>query len=143
MTSASKGRVARRATKLAAQAQAYTPGEAPKAIITITEIPGTGGGFTLGLGLHGARMEEIDPGKQHPVSIVDIIALAAVTTIRQQPKDFQDCVSLVNSTLQNVKSRIEDGESPEVAVADADAALDGAISDVEPVAEEVVAANAG
>jgi hypothetical protein len=136
MTSASNARKQRRA---AAKAPAPDLSEAPKAIITITEVPGTGG-FTIGLGLHGARMDELHPGEKHPISIVDVIALAVTHTIRSQPKDFQDSVALVNDTLRNVNTRLEAGEPIEEAMAGADEALEGAIADIEDFAPE--AANA-
>lgn len=138
MTSASKERVQRRARKLAEKATSFKAGDAPKAIITLTEIPGTGG-FQIGLGLHGARMEEIDPGGSHPVSIVDVIALAVTSIIRQQPKDFQDAVNLVNSTLRGVQEQIEGGADVSEAMAGADELLGGAIADVEAPEEDEAA----
>lgn len=137
MTSASNARKQRRA---AAKAPAPDLSEAPKAIITITEVPGTKGGFTIGLGLHGARMDELHPGEKHPISIVDVIALAVTHTIRSQPKDFQDSVALVNETLRNVNNRLDAGDAIEDAMAGADEALEGALSDVDAFAPE--AANA-
>jgi hypothetical protein len=97
--------------------------KAPKAIITITEAPGTAG-FTIGLVLHGARMEELHPGEEQPVSIVDVIALAIAHTIRTQPRDFQDSVALVNETLCNIHNRLNAGEALDDAMAGADATLD-------------------
>lgn len=96
--------------------------KAPKAIITITEVAGTAG-FTIGLVLHGARMEELHPGENQPVSIVDVIALAVTHTIRTQPKDFQDSVALVNDTLRNIHNRLDAGEALEDAMAGADVTL--------------------
>jgi hypothetical protein len=136
MTNASKGRIERRvAAKAQAKAATWKEGDPIKSVITLTEIPGTGG-FTIGLGLHGARMEEINPGANHPVSIVDVIALAVTAIIRKQPKDFIDEVSLVNETLRNVQQRIEAGDSAEDAIAGADEALGGAINDLETASAE-------
>jgi hypothetical protein len=132
MTASSSARTQRRAQKLAAKATAYKPGDPAKSIITITEVPGSAGGFTIGLGLHGARMEEINPGSTQPVSVVDVIALAVTHIIRSQPQDFQDSVALVNATLRNVNTKLADGASVEEALGGADAALAGAISDIDP-----------
>jgi hypothetical protein len=139
MTSASSARVARRAAeKLIAQKTAYKPGDAPKSIITLTES--ANGGFTIGLGLHGARMEELYPGKAHPLSVVDVIAIAVATVIRQQPQEFQDTVSLVNNTLRDINNDITGGKSIEEALAAADPSVTGAMGDIGPFDE---AANVG
>lgn len=138
MTSSSKARVQKRAQKLAAKATAYQPGDPAKAIVTFTEIPGTNGGFTIGLGLHGARMEEINPGSTQPVSVVDVIALAVTHIIRSKSPAFQESVDLVNSTLRNVNTNLAEGMSAEEALSGADTVLAGALGDIEPP----VAANA-
>lgn len=131
MTSSSKARVARRsAEKAIANKLAYKPGDPAKSVITLTEVPGTGG-FTIGLGLHGARMEELFPGVQQPVSLVDVLALAITTVVRQQPQDFQDAVALVDKTLREVNAKIAEGVDPIEAMAAADVALSGAVNDVE------------
>lgn len=141
MTSASTGRVQRRARKLAEKATAFKPGDAAKAIITLTEVPGTGG-FTIGMGLHGARMEELFPGESFPISIVDVVALAINHILRTNPKDFQESVNLVNSTLRNVQQQIEGGATVDEAMDGVTEALGDAIADVEAPAEpELVAAN--
>ena len=136
MTSASKSRVQRRAAeKVLASKLSYKPGDAAKSVITLTEIPGTGG-FTVGLGLHGARMEELYPNTTHPVSIVDVMALAVSAIIRQRPQALQDAVGLVAQTLGNVHKQLAEGASVEDAIASADKALDGAIGDVDGVAND-------
>ncbi|UTC29037.1 hypothetical protein MARCHEWKA_05280 [Brevundimonas phage vB_BpoS-Marchewka] len=123
MTTASKSRLQRRQAKKSAMT------EAPKSIITLTEAPG--GGFTVGLGLHGAKMNELYPDKSFPVSIVDVIALAVSNIIQTQPEDFRSAVNLVNETLRDVTRQLEAG-ADEDAVADAaDEALAGAVSTVE------------
>lgn len=129
MTSASKSRIQRKAAAKAASI--LVPGSAPKAIITLTEVPGTNAGFTIGLGLHGARMEELHPGEQHPVSIVDVIALALTTIIRTQPQDFKDALDQVNNTLLGVQSALEGGADLREAMSAADDALGGAIGDID------------
>jgi len=138
MSSASNSRIGRRlAAKSAPKVRPYVEGEAPKAIITLTEVPGENGanpGFTIGLGLHGARMQELFPDRAHTVSIVDVIALAVTQIIRSQPQDFKDSVSLVNDTLRNVHQALEGGADVETAMAEADATLDGALSDQDPAA---------
>ena len=137
MTSASKSRVQRRAAAQAATAAtAYKPGDPAKAIITLTEVPGTGSGFTIGLGLHGARMEELFPGQPHPVSIVDVLALALSNMLRSQPPAFKDAVNLVNETLRNIQQKVDSGGDILEAMAEADTALEGAMADVEPAAAE-------
>ena len=123
MTSSSKSRLQRRQAKKTAMS------EAPKSIITLTEAPN--GGFTVGLGLHGAKLNELYPGKSFPVSIVDVIALAISNIIQTQPEDFRSAVALVNDTLRSVNQQLEAG-ADEDAVADAaDEALSGAVSTVE------------
>jgi hypothetical protein len=130
MTSASSSRIARRATaKAQAKAATWKEGDPIRSVITLTEV--AGGGFTIGLGLHGARMEEINPGGDHTVSVVDVIALAVTAMIRKQPPAFSEEVSLVNDTLRNVQARIAGGESAEDAIAGADELLGGAIGDLE------------
>lgn len=123
MTTASKTRLQRRKEKKTAMSQA------PKSIITLTEAPG--GGFTVGLGLHGAKMNELYPGKSFPVSIVDVIALAVSNIIQMQPADFVSAVNLVNETLRDVSQQLEAGEAEDAIAAAADAALAGAVSTVE------------
>lgn len=123
MTTASKSRLQRR------QAQKTAMTEAPKSIITLTEAPG--GGFTVGLGLHGAKMNELYPGKSFPVSIVDVIALAVSNIIQNQPADFVSAVNLVNETLRDVSRQLEAGEAEDAIAAAADEALGGAVSTVE------------
>lgn len=141
MTTASNSRVQRRAQKLAAKATAWKPGDPAKSIITLTEAPG--GGFTIGMGLHGARMEEMFPGESFPISVVDVLALAINHTLRTQPVSFQESVSLVNATLRNVQQKIDGGESIEDAMAGVDDALSEVVGDVEAAADEpeLVAAN--
>lgn len=118
----------RRKRRLDKKTAGIVKAEAPKSIITLTEAPG--GGFTLALGLHGARMDELFPDESHPLSIVDVIALAVANIIRLQPQDFQNAVKLVNDTLLSVNQQIEDGADVDEAIAGADAALEGAVSDV-------------
>jgi hypothetical protein len=103
----------------------------PKAIITLTEAPGNPNAYTIGLGLHGAHMEALHPGEDHPVSIVDVIALAAANVINTQPQDFQDAVALVASTLRRVNDQIAGGADEDEALAEADETLGGAISSVD------------
>lgn len=113
----------------AARATVTPHTEAPKAIITLTETQA--GGFTIGLGLHGARMEELNPGSSHTVSIVDVIALAIANVVKTQPQDFQNAVALVNDTLRSLNERIESGDDTDDAFDDASEALDGAFEAVE------------
>lgn len=123
MTTSSKARLQRRQAKKTAMT------EAPKSIITLTEAPG--GGFTVGLGLHGAKMNELYPDKSFPISIVDVIALAVSNIIQTQPEDFRSAVNLVNETLRNVTQQLEAGEAEEGVAQDADAALGGALAHVD------------
>ncbi|USN14199.1 hypothetical protein PAPPERLAPAPP_05290 [Brevundimonas phage vB_BpoS-Papperlapapp] len=123
MTTSSKSRLQRRQAKKSAMT------EAPKAIITLTEAPG--GGFTVGLGLHGAKMNELYPDKSFPVSIVDVIALAVSNIIQTQPEDFRSAVNLVNETLRSVTQQLEAGEAEDAIADAADEALAGAVSTVE------------
>lgn len=142
MTSSSKARLERRAAAKAeakvAKMAAYKPGDPAKSIITLTEIPGSPGGFTIGLGLHGARMEELFPGGNHPVSVVDIMALAATQMIRTQPEAFQEAVTKVTDTLRSVHQRLEAGEEASGVMAAADAALGGSVNaaDVEGTGDD-------
>lgn len=123
MTTSSKSRLARRQVKKAAVS------EAPKSIITLTEAPD--GGFTVGLGLHGAKMNELYPNRSFPISIVDVIALAVSNILQTQPDDFRSAVNLVNETLRNVTQQLEAG-ADEAAVSDAaDDALGGALTNVD------------
>lgn len=141
MTSASNDRVQRRARKLANKATAWKPGDPAKSLLTLTEAPG--GGFTIAMGLHGARMEEMFPGESFPISVVDVLALALNHTLRTQPLAFQESIALVNATLRNVQQKIDGGESIEDAMAGVDEALSEVVGDVEPATDdpELVAAN--
>ena len=123
MTTASKSRLQRRQAKKTAMT------EAPKSIITLTEAPG--GGFTVGLGLHGAKMNELYPGKSFPISIVDVIALAVSNIIQTQPEDFRNAVNLVNETLRSVSAQIEAGEADQAIAEAVDEALAGAAANDE------------
>lgn len=130
MTSASKSRVARRAAEKALAGKlAFKPGDAPKSVITLTETPE--GGFTIGLGLHGARMEELQPGVAHNASIVDIMALTISTLIRQKSKVVEETFNLVAQTVHGVNKKLAEGASVEDALGDANEKLDGAVADVE------------
>lgn len=106
-----------------------TTTEAPKSIITLTET--SSGGFTIGLGLHGARMEELNPGSAHAVSIVDVIALAIANVVKTQPQDFQNAVALVNDTLRSLNEQIDAGDDADEAFDAASDKLDGALDVVE------------
>lgn len=132
MTSASKARIARRsAEKAIANKLAFKPGDPAKSVITLTEVPGTPGGFTIGLGLHGARMEELFPNTTHPLSVVDVLAMAVATVIRKQPKDFQDIVALVSQTLRDANEQIAAGGDVDTLMSAVDDTLGGTIGDVE------------
>lgn len=113
----------------AARATVTPHTEAPKSIITLTETQS--GGFTIGLGLHGARMEELNPGTSHPVSIVDVIALAISHVVKSQPEDFKQAVALVNDTLQSLNAQIDAGADVDEAFDAASDQLDGAFDTVE------------
>lgn len=140
MTSASKGRLQRRAQAKAA-VKAYDPSEPAKSIITLTEVPGTGG-FTIGLGLHGARMEELFPGVAQPVSVVDVMALALTSMIRKKSTDLEAEVNLTNTMLRNVTERLAAGEGEEAVRELANEALGGALDDIENPSE-IEGADAG
>lgn len=134
MTSASKGRVQRRiAGKSARKIVKDDPSaNLPKSIITLTEMPGVPGGFTIGLGLHGARLEELRPGESHPISIVDIIALAVAQVIRAKPPALDEAVAAVAKSIQQVNQQLDDGVPAAEAMQAANTALGGVLSDIEP-----------
>lgn len=101
MTTSSKSRLQRR------QDRKVAANEAPKSIIALTET--ADGGFTISLGLHGAKMNELYPDKSFPVSIVDVIALAVANIIRTKPADFQAAIEKVGETLRQVNADITEG----------------------------------
>lgn len=110
--------------------QPVAGGEMPiKSKVTFTEIPGSGGGFSIGMSLHGARMEELNPDAEPaPISIVDVIALAVTHIVRTQPEAFAQSVALVKQTLTHIGKQIEAGVPGQEVYAQADESLDGAIS---------------
>jgi len=110
--------------KVEKKAEAFVEGEAPKSVITLTEMPGGTGGFSIAVGLHGARMEELFPGVAHPVSIVDVMALALTHLIRTESPDLKAAVAKVNATLSRVSEAINDGRPAEEAAVEAIADLD-------------------
>lgn len=117
MTSASKARIQRRAEKALSDKMSYKPGDAPKSILTLTEIPNTGGGFTIGLGLHGARMNELYPGKPQPVTVVDILALTLADLIRNPTPEFEAAFEKTKQKVLGIEAAINSGVAPEDAVA--------------------------
>ncbi|USN15456.1 hypothetical protein KIKIMORA_03140 [Brevundimonas phage vB_BpoS-Kikimora] len=124
MTTASKSRIERRK----AARSAVTLPDRPTSIISFTE--GENGGFTVNMGLHGARMEALDPGKSHPLSIVDVVALALNTLVRGEHPALIEAMSLVSETLRNVNAQIDAGEDVDAAVAAGNEALAGAFADI-------------
>lgn len=105
-------------------------GEAPiRSVVTFTEVPGSNGGFTVAIGLHGAHQQELNPDLEtQRVSIVDVLALAVSHIVRTQPEAFRQSVALVNSTIHDVNDRLTAGEDEATVIGEADAALDGAIA---------------
>lgn len=118
-----------KAKKAAKAAPAAGGGNQPvRALISLTEVPGTGGGFTLGLGLHGAHMSAIDPtqeDKSTEVSSVDIAALALSYIVRTNPPAFVDAINLVRETLANSAKQIAAGRDAAEAMHEANTILSG------------------
>ncbi len=81
----------------------------PRAIITLTATDDTGG-YTIGLGLHGALQSHLNPEQdKFDLQVVDLVALALTSLVRDQSPDFI-------AALEKVK----------IEVLGADAALDAA-----------------
>lgn len=99
-----------------------------RSVVTFTEVPGSQGGFGIGLGLHGAHQQALHPELEtQRVSIVDILALAVAHTVRTQPKAFQESIALVKATILDMNARLSAGEDEAAVIGSADQALDGAL----------------
>jgi hypothetical protein len=121
----------RKFSRAAAKAKKAAPatGLPVRSLITLTEVPNTGGGFTLGLGLHGAHLAALDPTNEQQsteVSSVDIAALALSYIVRTNPPAFQEAITLVQDTLKHAAKQIAEGMDADAAMARANTVLSGA-----------------
>ena len=92
--------------------------EAPvlaQALLTLTEIPDTIGGFTIGLALASHANPEGEEVFRIPV--VDIILLAVVNTLKNLPKEFQAEIDAVNTAISDLGTALASGEDAEAAIA--------------------------
>ncbi len=105
----------------------------PEAVVRLTELPG--GGFTVGLGLHGARMDAIQPGVAHRKSIVDVMALALAYLARSRDPAMIKAVAHADRVINLSEQLTNEGLSPQEVMAEI-AKLD---EEAFPTAETVTA----
>lgn len=121
MSKASPARLRRKEADKAAKAAASIPSK-PTSVIRLTE-GAEPGSFTVDLGLHGARMELLNPGQAQAVTIVDVMALAISSLIRNNHPALIEAVDLVNTTIMEATRQTADGVSPDVVSQNVGAAL--------------------
>lgn len=83
-----------------------------QAVISLTEQVGNPGGFTIGLSL-----ASFSDGENNRIPVVDIVALAVMTILRELPADFKAALDKINTGVAELTEQLSSGADADEAIA--------------------------